>query len=211
MTPTPSALDLPPLLLHTDRRCAQSRGRSLVSTVAAAVDAGARALLLREKDLPHPQRDRLGQALVDLLAPVGGVLIAASTPIPGAGGVHLAEADAAAAGPPGLLVGRSCHDAAGLARAAAEGCSYATVSPVFPTPSKPGYGPALGLAGLQELAGGCGLPVYALGGVTPGRVADCRRAGAAGVAVMGAVMAAADPAAEVRALLAEWHQAPGPA
>jgi len=45
--------------------------------------------------------------------------------------------------------------------------------------------------------------VYALGGIeTPAQVAGCRAAGAAGVAVMGAVMRAGDPAALVRSLLA---------
>ena len=89
-------------------------------------------------------------------------------------------------GPPSL-VGRSCHDAGEVARAQAEGCDYVFVSPVYETPSKPGHGPALGPAGLGTLCRP-GLFTYALGGVTPQRVAECLRAGAHGVAVMGPVL-----------------------
>ncbi|MDX1421679.1 MAG: thiamine phosphate synthase, partial [Kiloniellales bacterium] len=78
----------------------------------------------------------------------------------------------------------------------------ATQSPIFATASKPGYGPALGLAGLAEAAA-AGLPVLALGGVTAERAPACLRAGAAGVAVMGAVMAARDPAAAVGTILSQ--------
>ena len=102
-------------------------------------------------------------------------------------GVHLSAADPFPSARPSI-VGRSCHDAAELARAAAQGCDYVTLSPVFPSPSKPGYGPALGPAGLAALIRPAGPLVYALGGVTPDRVAACRAAGAHGVAVMGAVM-----------------------
>jgi thiamine-phosphate pyrophosphorylase len=104
--------------------------------------------------------------------------------------VHLTAADPfPAVRPP--LVGRSCHSAADLARAAAEGCDWVTLSPFAPTPSKPGYGPALGPAGLAALVRGA-PPVLALGGVRPGDVAGCLAAGASGVAVMGPVMR--DPA-----------------
>ena len=48
-----------------------------------------------------------------------------------------------------------------------------------------------------------GLPVVALGGITAGVARGCVDAGAAGVALMGAVMGAADPAAVVRAVVAE--------
>ncbi len=74
---------------------------------------------------------------------------------------------------------------------------------MFATSSKPGYGPPLGIAGL---AAGCratpSLPVLALGGVDIGTAGRCVAAGACGVAVMGAVMGAADPRAVVRALAA---------
>lgn len=195
MTPPP-----PRLLVLTDRtRCAGP----LVDTVAAAVDAGARAVVLREKDLPEAERDRLGAELAAVLAPVGGLLVRA-----GAAGapaahpaVHLAAADPFPLPRP-ELVGRSCHSAAELDRAAAEGCDWVMLSPVFPTPSKPGYGPALGPAGLAALlAGRTGPRVYALGGARPADVGACLAAGAHGVAVMGPVMR--DPglvAAYLRAL-----------
>ena len=91
---------------------------------------------------------------------------------------------------PAGLVGRSCHDGGEVAAAAAEGAHYATLSPVFASRSKPGYGPPLGLPALAQPFA---IPVYALGGVdTPERAYACVDAGAAGVAVMGAVMR--DPA-----------------
>ncbi|MCU1669263.1 MAG: thiE, partial [Blastococcus sp.] len=159
----------------------------LVDTVAAAVDAGARAVVLREKDLPEAERDRLADALRALLAPVGGLLIRAGAARPGSTApCHLAAADPFPA-VRSELVGRSCHDRAELRKAREEGCDYVLISPVFPTPSKPGYGPALGLAGLAGLVDGA-PPAWALGGVRPDDVADCLRAGAHGIAVMGPVM-----------------------
>ena len=173
---------LPRLLVLTDRtRCADS----LPSTVAAAVAAGARAVVLREKDLPAAERERLTSVLRGLLAPVGGTLVVAGSV---GDAVHLAARDGFPDPRPGL-VGRSCHDAGEVAGAVAEGCDYVTVSPVFPSPSKPGYGPPLRPDGLATLvAVARGTPVYALGGVRPGDVAACRGAGARGVAVMGPAM-----------------------
>jgi thiamine-phosphate pyrophosphorylase len=79
------------------------------------------------------------------------------------------------------------------------------LSPIFASPSKPGYGPALGTDALASLP----LPCFALGGVTATNAAACLAAGAAGIAVMGAVMTAADPAAAVRELLALVADGPG--
>jgi thiamine monophosphate synthase len=175
---------LPRLLVLTDRT--QCTG-SLPDTVAAAVDAGARAVVLRDKDLPLPERAALAETIAGLLAPVGGVLVwAGAAGSAGRDAVHLSAADPLPEPRPALL-GRSCHSAAELAAARAEGCDWAFLSPLAATASKPGYGPALGFAGLAALAP-LGPPVYALGGVRPADVAGCRAAGAHGVAVMGAVM-----------------------
>lgn len=186
------------IMVLTDRRQAR---RTLDETVAAAVDGGARLVVLREKDLPDAPRLALAERLRTVLAAVAGRLVVAGS-LPGwTGDVHLSAVDPVPAPRPPLL-GRSCHDANELAAAAAEGADYATVSPVFPTPSKPGYGPPLGPAGLAALCAGTPVAVYALGGVTTrDDVAACRAAGASGVAVMGAVMRAEDPAATVKELL----------
>ncbi|MGH3738223.1 MAG: thiamine phosphate synthase [Micromonosporaceae bacterium] len=189
---------LPELLLLTDRHQARL---PLVETVARAVEGGARAIVLREKDLPGTERAALAEQLWRLLEPVGGMLIAASWPVGPATGVHLAAADPL---PPSALfdtVGRSCHDASEVDAASVEGLDYLTVSPVYATASKPGYGPPLGVEGLRALCRRTPVPAYALGGVTPATAAQCRAAGAAGIAVMGDAMRADDPCAAVSSLL----------
>ena len=178
------------ILVLTDRTL--TRGRPLVDVVRAAVDGGAQQVVLREKDLPRAER----AALADELRAFVPTLLVASDATIAAGGVHLAAADPMPARRP-LVVGRSCHSADELERAASDGCDYATLSPIFASPSKPGYGPALGLDALRNAP----LPVYALGGVDPARARACVDAGAIGVAAMGFVMRADDPAVAVKELL----------
>jgi thiamine-phosphate pyrophosphorylase len=204
----------PAIVVVTDRRMAQAAGHNLRQVVAAALDAGAGGVLLREKDLPAGARVHMATHLRALTAAHGAELWVASdvavAEAVGADGVHLASTDGWPGRRPGLRVGpglrigRSCHTLADLDAARRQGADRVTYSPVFATDSKPGYGPALGLDGL---AAGCravpGLPVVALGGVEPRRARACVEAGAAGVALMGAVMRAGDPAAVVRSVVEE--------
>jgi len=187
-----------PLLVLTD--ASQTRGRPLIDVAAAALRGGARAVVLREKHLPARARADLGRRLADMVHDAGGTFLVAGR-LDGAevlvDGVHLASDDPFPTSPP-TIVGRSCHDAESLGRAAAEGCTYATLSSIFASASKPGYGPPLGPAALGDAP----LPVFALGGVDSTRARACIEAGAHGVAVMGAVMRAVDPSAVVRHLLA---------
>jgi thiamine-phosphate pyrophosphorylase len=185
---------LPRLIVVTDRRLAASAGHDLLDVVGAAVGAGARAVLVREKDLPPADRSALVDAVAALLGNPGAPTRARGSQLPRSGAASvLVGAEAA---------GRSCHSIEELVEAREQGYDYATLSPVFPSPSKPGYGPALGAGGLRRaVAAVPGLPVVALGGVTAGNAAACVAAGAAGVAVMGAVMSAPDPAAVVREIL----------
>lgn len=122
-----------------------------------------------------------------------------------ADGVHLPEtglsvSDARACLVPGSLVGRSCHDAHGLAHAAEAGADFATLSPVHEVPGK---GPALGLAGFERLCHGASLPVIALGGVTAADSGPLLRAGASGVAAMRSILGAPDPALAMTAWVQE--------
>jgi thiamine-phosphate diphosphorylase len=202
-------VSVPRLLVLTDRRRSEASGRTLVATVTLALSAGAPAVVLREKDLPRAARRALAVDLLETAGPHGAQLLIASD----AGlaselratGVHLA-ADDPWVDDGQLLVGRSCHTGTEVRAAIEQRHDYITVSPVALTDSKPGYGPALGPEGLSQLVTAAGdLPILALGGVTPHDVATWIRAGAHGVAVMGAVMGAADPGARVRSLLDALH------
>ncbi len=80
------------------------------------------------------------------------------------------------------LIGVSCHTVEEVLRAEQEEADYVFLSPIFETMSKPGYGPALGLAAITEAAVRVKIPVIALGGITRDNEASCQDAGAAGIA-----------------------------
>ena len=199
------------LVVLTDRHACETRGRSLIETVGEAVNGGARAVLVREKDLSSPERRELLDAVGCLLEPFGGRVGIASDPklgtAAGVGWVHLAQADKFSwrlrgVDAPGALVGRSCHSVAEAVVASEEGCDYITASPVALTGSKPGYGPPLHIAGLHAVCAAAGsVHVLALGGVTPHDCTSWLSAGAHGIAVMGGIMSATDPAAMTAAYL----------
>nr|WP_250001313.1 thiamine phosphate synthase [Actinoplanes sp. M2I2] len=169
------------LVVLTDRRIAAG---PLLPVVRAAVGGGASWVVLRERDLPYAERAALAESLREVVPP-GRLIVAGPDPL-GGDAVHLAAADPMPAGDVGLI-GRSVHGAPALS-----GEDYVTLSPIWPTRTKPGYGPALGPARAAGLAGG--VPWLALGGVdSADRAAECAAVGAAGVAVLGAVMRSADP------------------
>lgn len=195
-----TAPTLPRLLVLTDRsQLHLSRG--LLPTLAECREAGLTHVVLRELDEPPEQRAALAAALTEL----GLTVIAAHIPLPGAAGLHLpstAAANAVATTPRRYIpCGRSCHTRADVAAAAADGFDYATLGPFATTMSKPGYGPPVPHVAYADSP----LPVYALGGITPANAADAVAAGAHGVAVMGAVMRAAEPASIVADLLDTLH------
>ncbi|KAB1921817.1 thiamine phosphate synthase [Micromonospora noduli] len=190
------------VVVLTDRLVARS---GLDRVVAGAVAGGVRWVVLREKDLPRAERVALAADLRAILADVGGTLIVAGPDPLGGDAVHL---PAAGPYPPPAhdLVGRSCHHQPELDRLTTE--HYATISPVWPTKTKPGYGPPLGPDGLRKLVETSPVPLLALGGVeTPDHVTACVEAGAAGVAVLGALMRAEDPTEAAATLTSAFHEA----
>lgn len=201
-------LPRPPVLVITDRRQAR---QPLAQVAEAVFAAGGRWLLVREKDLAPDARLALLERILAVARPYGACVLVsadvAAAKAAGAAGVHLPDGDDVAVARAmlggGALIGYSAHDVTGVAAAARAGADYVTLSPIFPTPSKPGHGPALGVRGLRAAMADLSIPVLALGGVTAARVGDCLAAGAAGVAVMGAVMGAADPGAAMASLLAK--------
>ena len=179
---------MPRLVVLTDRS-QLSLGRCLRAQMTACREAGLTHVVLRELDLVDPQREQLAADLADL----GLTVVAARRGLGAAAGRHLAADQAAVAG----TFGRSCHSRDEVARAAAEGASWATLSPYTASGSKPGYGPPLP----PDAFAGLPLPTVAHGRIKPGTHPAPMHYGADGVAVMGAVMRAADPGAVVAALL----------
>jgi len=196
----------PPLLVISDRSQAT---RPLVEIAAAAFEGGCRWFSLREKDLPAAERRALLAELVALGRRYDAAVMAHddidAVEAVGAAGVHLprgSEPAIARRHLPQGLIGVSAHSAAEAAAQLRAGADYVTLSPIFLTDSKPGYGPALGLDTLAAAAQAAPGPIIALAGIGPDNAAACLAAGARGVAVMGEIMRAADPEATVRLLLA---------
>jgi thiamine-phosphate diphosphorylase len=125
----------------------------------------------------------------------------------GAAGVQLSRSslDPAAARSlnPGWWIGQSVHDWAEAEAASALGADYLLVGPVYATASHPERAP-LGLAPLGRIVE-LGLPVIAIGGVTPERVAELRRAGVYGVAAIRALWDAPAARAAARGVLEGWQ------
>ncbi len=124
----------------------------------------------------------------------------------GADGVHLGQedlplADARAILGPGKLIGISTHTLAQAVEAESGGVDYIGFGPIFPTATKENPGPVVGVDGLREVRARVRIPVVAIGGITAKNAGDVRAAGADGVAVVSAVLAAADPKAAIAKLM----------
>jgi thiamine-phosphate pyrophosphorylase len=196
----------PPVMVITDRtQCRED----LEVRAVALFKGGCRWMSLREKDLAPDARVRLLERLKAIGADFGatiGVHDDMVAAIQCGAALHLpAWADAAKArnmlGDSALL-GQSCHSITDIK--AATGVDYVTLSPVFGSASKPGYGPALGPAGLAA-AGAGRTPILALGGVTSSTLPLLKRTGISGVAIMGAAMTAPDPEDWIRSLISLWR------
>jgi thiamine-phosphate pyrophosphorylase len=205
----PSRPGAPSLYIITDRRA--TNGRALLTVLAqalegaadAGVTAGTVAIQLREKDLEARALLDLAHALRALTTRFGAALyindridvaLAAR-----ADGVHLAgnsvsPSDVSAIAP-SLAVAVSTHAAHDLEWVKREpNVRFAVLGPIYDTPAKRRFGPPLGLSVLAAATNRTrDLPVLAIGGITVENYEDCRASGAAGVAVIRAILAANDP------------------
>ena len=195
------------LYLITDRAASP---RPPVEIVEECLGAGLRAVQLREKDLEvrallaqatplrEVTRHHTARLLINDRADVALAV--------GADGVQRTHASLPVAAlreitPPGFLIGASAHSAAEAREAGAQGADFVVFGPVYDTPSKRRYGPPQGLAALEAAVAASTRPLLAVGGITPERVGEVRAAGAAGVAVIGAIYGAARPADATKAFL----------
>ena len=185
-----------------------SRRKRLLEKIAEAARVDIDYIQLREKDLPTRELESLAREAVSILTKVRiekrelrtALLINSRTDVAlasGADGVHLRSDDVSPkdvrtiwkhcdAGPTSrvssqdLLIGVSCHSAEDVARAKAQGATFAVFAPVYETKDAPSTSPQ----GLSRLREACQsqIPVLALGGITVENAQACIGAGAAGIA-----------------------------
>lgn len=184
--------------------------RSVVDVVRAAVEAGAPAVQLRNKGQSARELLTVGQELRTITRAAGALLfvndrldVALAVE---ADGVHVGPDDLTvaairAAAPPGFLIGRSADQLSVARQAVEDGADYIGCGAVYGTTTKQDAGDVIGLDGLDAVARAVDVPVVAIGGITVARAADVTGTRAAGVAVVGAVMAASEVAEAVQALL----------
>ena len=196
------------LYLVTDRSALPAT--SIQDVVESCLAAGLKAVQLREKDLAvrdllglaHTLRDstrRHGARL--LINDRADVALAVGADGVQRAGTSLPVSALRAISPPGFLIGASVHAVDEARTAESDGADFLLFGPVYETPSKRRYGAPQGIAALERVTSAVGKPVFGVGGVTPARVAEVVRAGAAGVAVIGAILGAERPAYAVKAFL----------
>jgi thiamine-phosphate pyrophosphorylase len=188
------------LYLITDRT--QTKGRDLLWLIEQALDAGVKAIQLREKDLAGRDLFSLAEKASQLCRNYGSSLfvndrldIALAV---NAAGVQLGNASVPIALARQLLgaqkmIGVSTHSFNEALEAQRQGADFVLFGPVYFTPSKAAYGAPQGLDKLKEIVGKISLPVYAIGGIKLENILDLRSMGVSGVALISAIMSSDAP------------------
>src|SRR5215471_352306 len=167
------------LYVVTDRH--EAVGRDLEAIVAAAAQGARLQTALTPYGVPLLINDRLDVALA---LDAAGVHLA---------GHSLPTAVARRVLGTGKLLGVSTHSVEEARCAAEDGADFVVFGPVFTTPSKVAYGPPQGLQHLAAVVRQVNLPVVAIGGIDVTNLPQVLQAGAYGVAMIRAVLAASDP------------------
>jgi thiamine-phosphate pyrophosphorylase len=196
----------PPILVITDRSLS---AESLETRAEALFRGGCRWLSLREKDLSPAARQALLGRLTAIGAHYGATIGVHGDPAaarPYRSALHLpAGADLAEARRrlgPGRLIGQSCHGLAETVAAAA--ADYVTLSPIFATTSKPGYGPGFSAEDIAAVTAAAPTLVLALGGITIATLPKLKGTGVAGIALIGEAMQTPEPETWFAQLSLAW-------
>jgi thiamine-phosphate diphosphorylase len=205
------------LYVLTDRELA--RGRPETEVVAQAIAGGATMIQLRAKTLTtwdmlqaarEVRRVTLAAGVPFILNDRVDVALAADSD-----GVHVGHIGQEDLPPdiarrllgPARIVGVSVATPEEARLAEELGADYVAVGPIYQTATKADAGAGLGLAGVRAVRTATRLPVVAIGGITAAMAGEVVRAGADGVAVIAAVVAAEDIAEAARAMRAEVEAA----
>ena len=178
--------------------------------VEAALKAGVSLVQYRAKEGYDRERLATAGALSELCRSHGALFIVNDridlALLVDADGVHLGQDDLPTDAArqligDGLLLGRSTHNLEQLQAAQQEDCDYLGVGPIYATGTKSDKMPQ-GLLWARQASEHATLPWFAIGGINADRLPELGDAGVSRVAVVGAIMAAADPGAASGSLLA---------
>ncbi|MEB3157912.1 MAG: thiamine phosphate synthase [Synechococcus sp.] len=184
-------------------------GAEMLARVQAALQAGVGLIQYRAKDGHDRERLAEAQALADLCRAHGALFIVNDridlALLVDADGVHLGQDDLPTDAARRLigesrLLGRSTHNLAQLEAAQQDDCDYLGVGPIYATGTKPEKVPQ-GLLWARQASDHATLPWFAIGGIQADRLPELLDAGVCRVAVVGAIMAAADSGAATETLL----------
>jgi thiamine-phosphate pyrophosphorylase len=188
------------LYLVTDR--AQTGGRDPLAVLEQALAGGVKAVQLREKDLSGKALFKLAEKTRRLCERYQASLlindrIDVALAVDAAGvqltGVSLPVQVARSLLGPQKLLGASTHSLEEARQAQNDGADFILFGPVYFTPSKAAFGVPQGLPALKKILENVSLPVYAIGGIKAEHIADLRSLGVRGVALISAIIGAADP------------------
>ena len=192
------------LCLVTDRALCPD----VVAVVRACAEAGLPAVQLREKDLSALDLAALARrvrgAAPDRMLIVNDrldVALAVDADAVQRTAASLTVEDMRRAAGTRVLISASVHSRGEAVQAEADGADWVVFGPVYDTPSKRHFGAPQGPAALEDVASALRIPVLAIGGIVPSRVSELLAAGAAGVCVISAIMAAPSPADATREFL----------
>jgi thiamine-phosphate pyrophosphorylase len=178
-----------------------SKGRSHRQIVEAAIRGGVTAVQYRDKSASTRRMIEEAAEICGICRQAGvsfivndrvDVALAVD-----ADGVHVGQDDMPASilrnliGP-GKIIGVSAGSVEEAVRAFEGGADYVGASPVFSTPTKPDAPPPVGQGGLRDICAAIPIPVVAIGGMNMDNAADMIRCGAAGIAVVSAIVSAED-------------------
>ena len=186
-----------------------SRGRSHTEMIRAALEGGADAVQLRDKSTSAYNLCRAAIEIQPLARKFGALFLINDrvdvAMLSGADGAHVGQNDLPVRETRRLLptphvLGVSVEDRQQARRAEKEGADYVGVGPIFATATKPDAGAPVGIDRLAGIVGAVSIPVVAIGGINLENVAEVIGTGAAGAAVVSAVVSAEDMASAARAL-----------
>jgi thiamine-phosphate diphosphorylase len=192
----------------TDPALAGKRG--VVETCRLALNAGVGAVQLRDKKASTRELITEAVTLRDLCRKHNALFIVNDrvdvAMAVGADGVHLGQDDMSVFQArnilgPDAVIGASVRSVEEAKIAWSEGADYIAANLVFKTATKTGLGEPLGLNMVGKLKNSTPLPLIAIGGINASNAAEVRRAGADGIAVVSAIMAASDVPLAVGTLL----------